>query len=188
MYFLAIETTSRRLASVSLCLALSSPASIALASVTSCSALSSETRPISLRYMRTGSSSETESIASIVEMRSSSISTTSSKSFSPSETSIPMSRNTLKIRNSCSGSSSSSGKPARTSSGLRNPCSFPLTIRASAARTIGSSARFNLALAAPADAFLGAGASLRFARAISSFRTSYLSTHPVPGPNGHSPA
>src|ERR1700736_2297838 len=166
MYFFAIETTSRRLASVSLCLASSSPASIALASVTSCSALSSATRPISLRYNRTGASRETESIASIVAIRSSSISTTSSKSFSPSETSIPMSRNTLKIRNSWSGSSSRSGKPARMSSGLRNPCSFPLTIRASAASAIGSSLRFGFPPPG-GGAFLGVGASLRLALAMS---------------------
>src|SRR6266568_2478902 len=166
MYFFAIETTRRRFASVSLCLASSSPASIALARVTSCSALSSATRPISLRYIRTGSSSETESIASIVAIRSSSISTTSSKSFSPSETSTPMSRNTLKIRKSWSGSSSTSGKPARMSSGLRNPCSLPLTMRASAASTIGSSER--LSFPPPGGgAFLGVGASLRLALAMS---------------------
>src|SRR5207302_346582 len=108
---------------------------------------------------------ETESIASMVEIRSSSISTTSSKSFSPSETSIPISRNTLKIRNSCSGSSSSSGKPASTSSGLRNPCSLPLTIRASAASTIGSSVRFSLPPLGAGTLF-GARASLTLARAL----------------------
>src|SRR5579864_1898456 len=156
MYFLAIETTRRRLASVSLCLLSSSPASMALARVTSCSALSKATRPISLRYIRTGSSRETESITSTAAIRSSSISTISSKSFSPSETSIPMSRKTLKILKSWSGSNSTSGKPARMSSGLRKPCSLPLTIRASAARTSGSSTRRGLLAASP---FLGGAAT-----------------------------
>src|SRR6266480_2804450 len=91
--------------------------------------------------------------------------------FFPSETSTPMSRNTLKIRKSWSGSSSTSGKPARMSSGLRNPCSLPLTIRASAASTIGSSER--LSFPPPgAAAFLGVGASLRLALAMSHFQPS----------------
>ena len=60
MYFLAMLTTSRRLASVRAFLASSSPCSMSLAYSTSCSARSSATRPISFRYIRTGSSSETE--------------------------------------------------------------------------------------------------------------------------------
>ena len=50
-----MDTTRRRLASVSSCLARMSPRSMRLASETSCWAVSSLTRPISLRYMRTGS-------------------------------------------------------------------------------------------------------------------------------------
>ena len=68
--------------------------------------------------------------------------------------------------NNGSGSSSNSGKPARTSSGLRNPCSLPLTIRASAASTIGSSVRFSLPPLGGGTLF-GAGASLTLARAMS---------------------
>ena len=52
---LAMDTTSRRLASVSLLLASMSPRSMRLASDTSSAAVSSGTLPISVRYMRTGS-------------------------------------------------------------------------------------------------------------------------------------
>ena len=97
MYFLAMLTTSRRLASVRAFLASSSPCSMSLAYSTSCSARSSATRPISLRYIRTGSSSDTESMASAVATSSSSSSTTS-KSLSPSVTSIPISRKAWKMR------------------------------------------------------------------------------------------
>src|SRR5205814_2311008 len=82
-------------------------------------AVSSETRPISFRYMRTGSSRETESIISMSRSISSSICSTSSKSFSPSVTSIPISLNAAKMRKIWSGSASISGKPWRTSSGVR---------------------------------------------------------------------
>src|SRR4029077_13561691 len=85
--------------------------------------------------MRTGSSSETESIASALAMSSSSISSTVSKSLSPSLTSIPISRKTWKIRSRWSGSTSISGKAARMSSGVRYPWSLPLMISASAAET-----------------------------------------------------
>src|SRR5881409_179657 len=81
-------------------------ASIACASSTSSLAVSSETRPISFRYMRTGSSSETESIISMSSSISSSICSTSSKSFSPSVTSIPISLNAAKMRKIWSGSAS----------------------------------------------------------------------------------
>src|SRR3990170_3010952 len=57
-YFLAILTTRRRLASMSRRLASSSPFSIRWARSTSCSGVSRATLPISLRYMRTGSSME----------------------------------------------------------------------------------------------------------------------------------
>src|SRR5680860_810959 len=50
-----METTRRRFASVSACLALISPRSSRLARDTSCLAVRRLTRPISLRYMRTGS-------------------------------------------------------------------------------------------------------------------------------------
>ncbi len=54
-YFLAILTTSLKLASVKFCLAVWSPFSIFLASLTSSSALSKGTLPISLRYICTKS-------------------------------------------------------------------------------------------------------------------------------------
>src|SRR5216684_7940581 len=114
-------------------------ASIAWASSTSSFAVSRLTRPISLRYMRTGSSSETESIISMSSSISSSICSTSSKSFSPSVTSIPISLNAAKMRKIWSGSASISGKPWRMSSGVRYPCSLPLTMRSSATAMSSSS-------------------------------------------------
>src|SRR5690242_5482741 len=81
--------------------------------------------------MRTGSSSETESIASASATRSSSSSTPSSAS----ETLIPMSRKTSKTRIRSSGTCSTTGKIAMMSSGLSSPCSRPLRIKAAAAAT-----------------------------------------------------
>ena len=54
-YRLAIETTNRKLASANSCLATSSPFSIRKAKATSSSAVKRLTRPISFRYIRTGS-------------------------------------------------------------------------------------------------------------------------------------
>src|SRR3981081_380141 len=142
MYFLAMETTRRRLASVRRCLASSEPASMALARSTSSAAVRRLTRPISFRYIRTGSSRETESIISISICWSSSASSLSSKSPAVSETSMPISLKAPKIRNICSGSVvSRSGNPSRTSSGVRKPCSLPLTIRTSACWISRSSSR-----------------------------------------------
>ncbi len=103
-YFFAIETTSRRFASVSWRFASSpestsrvsaepsrrassSPASMRMASDFSCSMESSGTRPISLRYMRTGSSSERPS--GIVSSASSSRSASGFSSFCSSASSMP---------------------------------------------------------------------------------------------------
>src|SRR5258706_340994 len=98
-------------------------ASIAWASSTSSLAVSRLTRPISLRYIRTGSSSETESIISMSRSISSSICSTSSKSFSPSVTSIPISLNAAKMRKIWSGSASISATPFHFVDGARElPC------------------------------------------------------------------
>jgi hypothetical protein len=119
MYFLAMLTTRRRFASVSWRRASSSPCSIAIAYSTSCSLRSRGTRPISRRYMRTGSSRAIAPSASEASRASSLSSSMASKSRSPSETSMPMSRKSWKMRSRWSGSASISGKPVRTSSGVR---------------------------------------------------------------------
>src|SRR5216683_5428361 len=151
-------------------------ASIACASSTSSFAVKSETRPISLRYMRTGSSSETESIISMSSSISSSICSTSSKSFSPSVTSIPISLNAAKMRNIWSGSASISGKPWRMSSGVRYPCSLPLTMRSSAtAMSSSSNLCSGLASALPARGpFLVATLGV----VVATFATRAMSTSP----------
>ena len=62
-YRLAMETTSRRLASASRCLARSSPCRMRSASSISSSGVSRGTRPISFKYTLTGSSMATPSAA-----------------------------------------------------------------------------------------------------------------------------
>src|ERR1035437_1883738 len=108
--------------------------------MTSCSARSSGTRPISRRYMRTGSSREAESTSSVRPTASaSSTSSTGSASRSPSLTAMPMSRRALKMRSRSAGSASMSGNDVNTWSGVTTPCSLPRTMRLSAAASRTSS-------------------------------------------------
>src|SRR6266542_1616648 len=121
----------------------SSPASMRMARSTSWAAVRSGTRPISLRYIRTGSKAGVLSSSSRRRRRAPSVSIPSSLS-SPgtSMTSMPSSLRTCSTwaRNSsiCSGVSCISGSPPSTSSDVTKPRSRPFAAMASVASLLAS--------------------------------------------------
>ena len=108
VYLLAIETTKRRLASINLCLAYSSPSCFFMARAYSSSAVRRGTVPISFRYILTGSS------VPIPSRRS-----TASRSISSPSSSFTK--------------SSSSSKGSRASASALSP-SFSMVLSASSSR------------------------------------------------------
>src|SRR5215212_3869496 len=146
-YRLAIDTTRRRLASISFFLAswpwrsvrCSSrrrvevslrPSSIALARMTSCSAVRSGTLPISLRYMRTGSlvGALRASSSSRAE-RASRANSSASSSSTISTTSMFSSCRCCRMLSICSAETSTGARASMTSSLVRKPRSLPLVTR-----------------------------------------------------------
>ena len=128
MYFLAILTTRRILASARASLAALSPFSILLASDTSSSAVMSDILPISRKYKRTESSAISLILASLVAFSTSSSGSVSQSLSFWSVTSMPLSMSCEYKSSSKSTLSSASGIVAWISCWVTKPCCRPLTI------------------------------------------------------------